>query len=262
MLSFSGTTAPDYVREAVRERRVAGVILFGGTSPGRVSCASSPVPCGARAAPDRRRSIRRADRCGGFRGRGRSQLAGAVAEEPCARCAAAARQLRAGGVTATLAPVADVPSVAAPHSPAAPSRRDPRGGERRQCAPQCPAGDPVESPRPRSSSRHRRRAGEHRRRDRPSVARAPRSMPSTSAVRRGDRGGYPARDGRARSVSGVRPLAASPRSRSRSSRAFCARSWLSRRRRHRLDGGAASLATGSITKVSDARFAPARICCC
>jgi beta-N-acetylhexosaminidase len=30
MLSFSGTAVPPYVRDAVRERRVAGVILFGG----------------------------------------------------------------------------------------------------------------------------------------------------------------------------------------------------------------------------------------
>ena len=34
MLSFSGTTAPEYVREALRERRVAGVILFGGNITG------------------------------------------------------------------------------------------------------------------------------------------------------------------------------------------------------------------------------------
>jgi hypothetical protein len=30
ILSFAGTTVPGYVREALREQRVAGVILFGG----------------------------------------------------------------------------------------------------------------------------------------------------------------------------------------------------------------------------------------
>ena len=38
VLSFAGTTPPEYVREALRERRVAGVILFGGniTSPAQL----------------------------------------------------------------------------------------------------------------------------------------------------------------------------------------------------------------------------------
>ncbi len=39
VLSFAGTTPPEYVRDALRERRVAGVILFGGniTSKGQLS---------------------------------------------------------------------------------------------------------------------------------------------------------------------------------------------------------------------------------
>jgi beta-N-acetylhexosaminidase len=113
VLSFSGTTAPDYVREAVRERRVAGVILFGGniTGPSQVRALTRAL---------RRqggRPIVAVDQEGGSVRR--LPWAGPLAAQPGqlrrgtvrADAAAAARQLRAAGVTVTLAPVADVPSV-------------------------------------------------------------------------------------------------------------------------------------------------------
>ena len=113
VLSFSGTTAPEYVREALRERRVAGVILFGGNIIG-------PSQLRELTGALRReggRPIVAVDQEGGSVRR--LPWAGPLAAQPeqlrrgtvRADAAAAARQLRAGGVTVTLAPVADVPSV-------------------------------------------------------------------------------------------------------------------------------------------------------
>ena len=113
VLSFSGTTVPDYVSEALAERRVAGVILFGGNISG----------------PEQLRSLTRDLRRYGGRpivavdqegGRVRRlPWAGPRAEQPAqlargtvrSAAAAAARALRAAGITVTFAPVADVPSV-------------------------------------------------------------------------------------------------------------------------------------------------------
>ena len=39
LLRFAGHTAPDYVRDALRERRAAGVILFGDNVRRPTSCA-------------------------------------------------------------------------------------------------------------------------------------------------------------------------------------------------------------------------------
>ena len=113
VLSFSGKTAPDYVREAVRERRVAGVILFGGniTGPSQLRELTGALR------RDGGRPIVAVDQEGGSVRR--LPWAGPRAAQPeqfrrgtvRADAAAAARQLRAGGVTVTLAPVADVPSV-------------------------------------------------------------------------------------------------------------------------------------------------------
>jgi beta-N-acetylhexosaminidase len=113
MLSFSGTAAPPYVRDAVRERRVAGVILFGGNISGRDQLRELT------------RELRRAggrplvavDQEGGTVRR--VQWAGPIAAQPQqlahgtvrADAEVAARALRAVGVTVTFAPVADVPSV-------------------------------------------------------------------------------------------------------------------------------------------------------
>ena len=112
VLSFSGTTAPEYVREALRERRVAGVILFGGniTGPSQLRELTGDL---------RRqggRPIVAVDQEGGTVRR--LPWAGPLVAQPAqfrrgtvrADAAAAARQLREAGVTVTLAPVADVPS--------------------------------------------------------------------------------------------------------------------------------------------------------
>jgi beta-N-acetylhexosaminidase len=113
VLSFSGTTVPPYVRAALRERRAAGVILFGGNITG----------------PAQLRDLTRVLRSQGGRpivavdqegGKVRRLLwAGPLAAQPGQLAAgtvrsgaeAAARALRAAGVTVTFAPVADVPSV-------------------------------------------------------------------------------------------------------------------------------------------------------
>jgi beta-N-acetylhexosaminidase len=113
MLSFSGTEVPPYVRQALAERRVAGVILFGGNIVG----------------PEQLRELTRELRRGGGRplvavdqegGKVRRlPWAGPASAQPgqlaagTVRSAAetAARALRAAGVTVTFAPVADVPSV-------------------------------------------------------------------------------------------------------------------------------------------------------
>jgi beta-N-acetylhexosaminidase len=113
LLSFSGTTAPPYAREALRERRAAGVILFGGNITG----------------PDQLRLLTRELRSQGGTpivavdqegGKVRRlPWAGPLAAQPgqLARdtvrtdAEAAGRALRAAGVTVTFAPVADVPSV-------------------------------------------------------------------------------------------------------------------------------------------------------
>ena len=113
VLSFSGTTAPEYVREAVRERRVAGVILFGGNiiGPSQLreltgdlrSEGGSPIV----AVDQEGGSVRRLPWAGPRAAQPEQLRRGTVRAD----AAAAARQLRAAGVTVTLAPVADVPSV-------------------------------------------------------------------------------------------------------------------------------------------------------
>jgi beta-N-acetylhexosaminidase len=113
LLSFSGTSVPPYVRDALRAKRVAGVILFGGNISG----------------PDQLRELTRELRRQGGRpiiavdqegGKVRRlPWAGPLAAEPeqlahgsvRSDAQAAARALRAVGVTVTFAPVADVPSV-------------------------------------------------------------------------------------------------------------------------------------------------------
>ena len=113
VLSFKGTTVPQYVREALAAKRVAGVILFGGNITGQD---------GLRALT---RDLRRAggrplvavDQEGGTVRR--LTWAGPLAAQPeqVARgtvhgdAEAAARALRSAGITVTFAPVADVPSV-------------------------------------------------------------------------------------------------------------------------------------------------------
>jgi beta-N-acetylhexosaminidase len=113
VLSFSGTTPPAYVLDALRDRRAAGVILFGGNieSPDQVRALTRAL----RQAGGR--PIVSVDQEGGpIR---RIPWAPPVASEPeqqatgtaglAARKAAVA--LRGLGITVSLAPVADVPSV-------------------------------------------------------------------------------------------------------------------------------------------------------
>jgi beta-N-acetylhexosaminidase len=128
MLSFPRTTVPEYVREALLERRVAGVILFGGnvTGPSQLRELTSVLRHGAGS------PIVAVDQEGGpVR---RLPWAGPVAAQPeqlrggtvRADAAAAARKLRAAGVTVTLAPVVDVPSVSGAALAKRAFSRDPR----------------------------------------------------------------------------------------------------------------------------------------
>lgn len=114
LLRFAGHTAPDYVRDALRERRAAGVILF--TDNVRT--------------PDQLRALTRAlRRTGGRPIVAVDQEGGPVRRVPWApphsaapeqaatgtvrsEAARAARALRSAGITVTFAPVGDVPSVA------------------------------------------------------------------------------------------------------------------------------------------------------
>jgi beta-N-acetylhexosaminidase len=113
VLSFSGTTAPAYVREALRDRRAAGVILFGGniespeqlrrlTAQLRRASGRSLVAVDQEGGP-----VRRVPWAGPTRAAPQQTAAGTVRSD----AAAAARVLRASGISATFAPVADVPSV-------------------------------------------------------------------------------------------------------------------------------------------------------
>ena len=113
VLSFSGTAPPEYVLDALRERRAAGAILFGGNVRG----------------PEQLRALTRALRSAGgkpivavdqeggdirivpwappSRSAPEQQAAGAVGSD----AESAARALRSLGITVSLAPVGDVPSV-------------------------------------------------------------------------------------------------------------------------------------------------------
>ncbi|HEU0302943.1 MAG TPA: glycoside hydrolase family 3 N-terminal domain-containing protein [Gaiellaceae bacterium] len=113
LLSFSGTTVPAYVRAALREQRAAGVILFGGNvvSPRQLRALTR----GLRKAG--RKPVIAVDQEGGdvrivrwappAASPPQQAAAGTVGRD----ARAAARALRAAGITVSLAPVADVPSV-------------------------------------------------------------------------------------------------------------------------------------------------------
>src|SRR5215207_1101005 len=113
VLRFAGTTAPEYVRRALRERRAAGAILFRDN-------VTAPAQLRALTAALRRaggRPIVAVDQEGGdirivpwappVASAPRQATAGSVRADG----EAAAAALRRLGVTVTLAPVADVPSV-------------------------------------------------------------------------------------------------------------------------------------------------------
>lgn len=113
LLRFKGTTLPDYVRDAVRKRRVAGVILFGDnvTSPGQLRALTTSL---------RRtggRPIVAVDQEGGavriipWAPPAASAPAQASTGTIRASARSSALALRSVGITVTLAPVAEVPSV-------------------------------------------------------------------------------------------------------------------------------------------------------
>jgi len=113
VLSFTGTTPPAYVRELLRGRRVAGVILFGRNI-------SSPAQVRALTAALRKSGgspVVAVDQEGGAVRRLAWAPPVASEAEQLARgtvrsaAEAAGRALRSVGITVTLAPVADVPSV-------------------------------------------------------------------------------------------------------------------------------------------------------
>jgi beta-N-acetylhexosaminidase len=114
VLRFAGTTVPAYVRDALRERRAAGVILFRDNVAGPEQLRS--LTAQLRAAGGR--PIVAVDQEGGdvrilpWAPPQAAAPGQADAGSVRADAAAAAAALRAAGITLTLAPVADVPSVA------------------------------------------------------------------------------------------------------------------------------------------------------
>jgi beta-N-acetylhexosaminidase len=113
VLSFHGATAPAYVRTALRERHAAGVILFGGNvvSPGQLRSLTRTLRnAGGRplvAVDQEGGFVRRVPWVGPVGSESQQATAGTAGSD----AEAAATALRALGITVTLAPVADVPSV-------------------------------------------------------------------------------------------------------------------------------------------------------
>lgn len=113
VLRFKGETPPEYVRRALRERRVAGVILFADNirSRGQVRALTRAL---RRAGGDPIVSV---DQEGGGVRRVpwappvRSPAGQLAADTVRTEARAAAEMLRGLGITVTFAPVADVPSV-------------------------------------------------------------------------------------------------------------------------------------------------------
>jgi beta-N-acetylhexosaminidase len=113
VLSFRGTTPPAYVRVALRERHAAGVILFGGNvaSSAQLRALTSTLrDAGGRpfvAVDQEGGPVRRVPWVGPIGSESQQVAAGTVRSD----AETAAKALRGLGVTVTLAPVADVPSV-------------------------------------------------------------------------------------------------------------------------------------------------------
>jgi beta-N-acetylhexosaminidase len=112
LLRFRGTTAPEYVREALRQRRVAGAILFGDNVGSRAqlhALTTSLRSSGSRpivAVDQEGGSVRRIPRAAPFASAPEQVVAGSVRSEALT----GGKALRVAGITVTLAPVADVPS--------------------------------------------------------------------------------------------------------------------------------------------------------
>ena len=113
VLSFRGTAAPAYVRSALRAGHAAGVVLFGGNiaSAAQLRALTTTLrEAGGRplvAVDQEGGLVRRVPWIGPVGSASQQAAAGTVRSD----AAAAARALRALGITVTLAPVADVPSV-------------------------------------------------------------------------------------------------------------------------------------------------------
>jgi len=128
VLSFSGTAVPAYVREALRARRVAGVILFRGNiaGPSQLRALTNVLRSeGGRpivAVDQEGGSVRRLSWAGPVAAQPEQLRRGTVRSD----AGAAARQLRAVGVNVTFAPVADVPSVSGAALAGRAFSRDPR----------------------------------------------------------------------------------------------------------------------------------------
>ncbi len=113
VLRFAGTSAPEYVRDALRDGRAAGAILFRDNLTGPAQ-AKAVVTQLRRAQP---RPLICVDQEGGtvrivsWVGPARSAPEQRAAGTERSDAAAAARALRAIGINVVLAPVADVPSI-------------------------------------------------------------------------------------------------------------------------------------------------------
>lgn len=111
VLSFSGTTVPEYVRRALRANRAAGVILFRGNveSPAQLRRLTRTLrQAGGRpivAVDQEGGTVRRVPWVGPVLSAPAQERRGSVRAD----AAAAARSLKALGITVNLAPVADVP---------------------------------------------------------------------------------------------------------------------------------------------------------
>lgn len=136
LLRFAGTTAPPYVRAAVKNRRVAGVILFR-------SNVASPSQLRALTSRLRRqggRPIVAVDQEGGAVRMlpWAPPLASQPEQAAASRAGLSARQagvaLRAAGITVSLAPVSDVPSVPGAALAGRSFSRDPRRASRATAA--------------------------------------------------------------------------------------------------------------------------------
>jgi beta-N-acetylhexosaminidase len=115
ILRFAGTTAPAYVRRALRENRVAGAILFrdNATSPDQVKALTRQL----RAAAGETAALICVDQEGGgirilpWAPPSGSQPEQAAAGTVGSDARAAAAALKGEGISVSLAPVADVPDV-------------------------------------------------------------------------------------------------------------------------------------------------------
>ena len=113
VFSFRGTAPPAYVLDILREKRAAGVILFGGNivSPDQLSSMTRALRRqGGRplvGVDQEGGRVRRVPWAGPVRSEPEQAAAGSVRSD----ATAAARVLRATGISVTFAPVADVPSV-------------------------------------------------------------------------------------------------------------------------------------------------------